>query len=64
MPEIAGDAAHLVDPFDILSIREGFLSVISDEAYRERLISNGFQNAKRFEMKEIVKQYVAIYQSI
>lgn len=64
MPEIAGDAAEFVDPYDILSIREGFVKVINDGDHRERLIRNGFQNAKRFDIHETVKQYVSIYDSM
>jgi len=64
MPEIAGEAAHLVNPLDIDSIRAGFIKVISDQAYRDRLIINGFENKKRFDEKEIAKQYAAIYNEL
>jgi glycosyltransferase involved in cell wall biosynthesis len=61
MPEIAGDAAHLVDPFDNKSIRDGFLKVINDDVYREKLILNGFANQKRFEVAKIASDYFHIY---
>ena len=64
MPEVAGDAAHLVDPFDIGSIRQGIVKVIKDEHYRESLIRNGYQNRKRFDVNKIANQYVEIYQSL
>jgi glycosyltransferase involved in cell wall biosynthesis len=64
MPEIAGNAAHLVDPYDVISIREGFLRVINDSSYRERLIMNGFENRKRFEVTSIAQQYSALYESL
>jgi glycosyltransferase involved in cell wall biosynthesis len=38
MPEVAGDAAHLIDPFSVKSIAEGLYKVAADEAYRQRLI--------------------------
>ena len=44
MPEVAGDAACLVDPFSVNSIRDGFLRVIQDAGYRESLIENGRAN--------------------
>jgi glycosyltransferase involved in cell wall biosynthesis len=62
MPEIAGNAAHLVDPFDVLSIREGFLKVINDSIYRERLILNGFENRNRFDSTTISSKYAALYE--
>jgi glycosyltransferase involved in cell wall biosynthesis len=64
MPEVAGNAAHLVDPFDVVSIREGFLKVINDDSYREKLILNGFENRKRFDAVKIANQYAALYHSL
>ena len=61
MPEVAGNAACLVDPFDINSIRHGIRRVIDDESYRESLIASGFENAKRFHGDEIAKMYLDIY---
>lgn len=64
MPEVAGDAAHLVDPFDVAAIRDGILKVINDDAYRDKLISNGFLNRKRFDVEEIALQYAGIYKTL
>ncbi len=38
MPEVAGDAALLVDPFSVRSIGEGMARMESDREYRESLI--------------------------
>jgi len=64
MPEIAGNAAHLVDPFDINSIRAGIVKVIEDDEYREQLIANGFLNKNRFNAEKIAEQYTAIYRTL
>ena len=64
MPEIAGHAAHFLDPFDIQSIREGFQRIISDDAYRNSLIVNGYENAKRFNTKIIADQFFADYREL
>jgi len=64
MPEIAGNAACLVDPFDIGAIRAGLLKIIDDDEYRELLIENGFKNAQRFTIKALVKEYGKIYTDI
>lgn len=64
MPEIAGDSAYLVDPYDVSSIRAGFLKVICDKDYRSRLLENGLKNKDRFQIGEIVKQYTLIYKTI
>jgi glycosyltransferase involved in cell wall biosynthesis len=61
IPEVAGSAACLVDPFDVASIREGFLRVIQDPAYRAELVERGFANATRYQQRAITSQYEAIY---
>lgn len=64
MTEIAADSAHLVDPFDVQSIKKGVIKIIQDEAYRESLIEKGLENVKRFEIKNIAEQYADIYNAI
>ena len=64
MPEVAGDAAHFVNPFDVNSIWEGILKVIEDDTYRERLIRNGYENRKRFDVQVVARQYADVYRSI
>jgi len=61
MPEVAGDAACVVDSFDVASIRNGFRKVITDQTYRNRLVENGYANAKRFDPEVIANRYLEIY---
>lgn len=64
MPEIAGDAACLVNALDIESIRSGISRVIEDDLYREQLIEAGRVNRKRFDPTHIASQYYALYQDL
>ncbi len=48
MPEVAGDGAELIDPYDIDSICAGMARVLTDKAYASRLAALGYENAKRF----------------
>ena len=64
MPEVAGNAACLVDPLDVDAIRHGVLRVINDESYRRSLVAAGFENVKRFEARVIAAQYAALYQEL
>jgi glycosyltransferase involved in cell wall biosynthesis len=61
MPEVAGQGACLVDPFDFQSIRDGLLRVINDAAYRESLLENGRTNRERFSIYEVAGRYVSLY---
>ncbi len=64
MPEVAGNAACLVNPFDVASIRAGFLRIIQDEAYRTMLVQNGLQNVRRFDPDAIAQRYLDVYQQL
>lgn len=64
MPEVAGDAACLVNPFEVQSIRQGVLKIVSDSNYREQLINHGLLNAQRFQLDVITKQYSDIYREV
>ncbi len=64
MPEIAGAGAHLVDPTDILDIREGTRKLIQDHAYREELVQLGFVNAQKFDREEIARRYLAMFEAM
>jgi len=48
LPEVAGDAAILVDPLDTEAIAQAMLQLSQDEALRQRLIAAGHENVKRF----------------
>jgi glycosyltransferase involved in cell wall biosynthesis len=64
MPEVAKDAACLVDPYDVGEIRAGIERIIHDDRYREQLIANGLENAKRFQPDTIARMYLGIYQEL
>ncbi|MFT3825781.1 MAG: glycosyltransferase family 1 protein [Chitinophagaceae bacterium] len=64
MPEVAGKAACLVDPFNVASIRRGIMQIIKDEAYRKQLIQYGIENARRFDAQVIADSYISLYEQI
>ncbi len=64
MPEVAGNGAILVDPFSINEIRKAILFIVNNPAEREKLITLGFENVKRFNPNIIANQYYEIYQKL
>lgn len=48
IPEVAGDAAIYVDPFNITSISNGMVEICKDESIREKLISNARLQREKF----------------
>ena len=64
MPEVAGKAACLVDPFDVQSIHDGVKRVITDVEYRNGLVRAGLENVGRFRPARIAEQYAEIYREL
>lgn len=56
MPEVAGDAALLVDPFDDASIAEALLKIAENSELRKTLIDKGFERSKDFSWDITAKQ--------
>jgi glycosyltransferase involved in cell wall biosynthesis len=64
MPEVAGDAAVMVNPHEVSEIRKGLEKIMYNDAFRNDLINRGFQNIKRFDPDFIAEQYLNLYQQI
>lgn len=60
LPEIAGDAALLVDPTNVDAIADAMLQVSQDEALRQRLIAAGYENVKRFSWEKAARETLAV----
>lgn len=64
MPEVAGNGACIIDPYNVEEIKNGILKIINDDSYRESIVKNGLENAKRFDVKKIAHQYADLYKEI
>lgn len=64
MPEVAGEGACLVDPFNVDAIRQGIKKVLSETQYQEELVQKGFENVKRYQVANVAQQYYKLYQKI
>ncbi len=59
LPEIAGDAALLVDPLDTVSIAAGIRRILDDQPLRRRLVQAGVTNLQRFSWEKSAGQVLA-----
>lgn len=64
LPEVAGDAALLVDPEDEQAIREGLERLLTDEPFRLAARKRGLRQAARFTWDHCVDQTVRAYQLV
>ena len=61
MAEVAGDAAELVDPYDVDSIRAGLERVTSDTTRRDELRQRGLGRAAQFTWENCARATLAVY---
>ena len=61
LPEVVGDAAESVDPFDVHDIASGIRRVIEDDAWRATLEARGLERAKLFDWHETARHTLEVY---
>jgi len=61
LPEIAGDAALLVDPYSVEAIAEAIYRLDTDAALRQTLREKGLQRARAFSWRRTAEQTLAAY---
>lgn len=64
LPEVAGDAAILIDPYDTEAIAQGLKSLLDDTQSRETYIRKGYERAGLFTWQRSAQQLLKIYQSL
>lgn len=61
LPEVAGDAALLVDPQDEEGLREAMERALGDEALRREMTARGLVRAARFTWEQAARQLLAAF---
>ena len=63
LPEVAGDAALLVDPLDVEAWAEAMRRVLEDQRLRAELIARGLQQARQFSWGQCARQVLTILET-
>jgi glycosyltransferase involved in cell wall biosynthesis len=64
LPEVAGDAAVLVNPYDARAIADGIYRVLTDETLRRDLRKKGIARAGQFSWEQSVRRVHKIYRQV
>jgi glycosyltransferase involved in cell wall biosynthesis len=64
LPEVAGNAALLVNPENVFEIRRALQRVLLDPALRERMKRRGYEQAQRFSWTNSVARILEIYREV
>jgi alpha-1,3-rhamnosyl/mannosyltransferase len=64
LPEVAGDAALCVDPFDAAALRDGLARLVDDTAWRAYAVRRGVARARTHPWSRCVEQTLAVYREV
>jgi glycosyltransferase involved in cell wall biosynthesis len=64
LPEVAGGAALLVDPYDVASIADGIRRAVTDEPLRQDLIARGRVRAREFSWAQAAASTLEVYRQV
>jgi len=64
IPEVASDAAFLINPKSGEELKRAMLTLLDDEHLRDTLITRGLEQAKKFSWMIMAKDTLAVYQQV
>jgi glycosyltransferase involved in cell wall biosynthesis len=64
LPEVAGDAALLVDPYDVSALQTAITQLLTQSSLRATLRAKGLARAQRFSWQHTAQQTLAVYHSV
>jgi len=64
LPEVAGNAALLVNPENVFEIRRAMQKALLDATLRERMKERGYAQAQRFSWTTSVSRILEIYKEV
>lgn len=64
MPEVGGEGALYVNPYNMEDITQAIKKVLQDENLQKKLIERGFNNLKRFSWQRAAEETALVYEKI
>jgi alpha-1,3-rhamnosyl/mannosyltransferase len=64
LPEVAGEAALLVDPLDVQSLAAAMHTVMTDEALKEGMRGKGLVQAGKFSWERTAQETIKVYRRV
>lgn len=64
LPEVAGDAAWMVDPYSVPALTEAMATLAREEAIGEGMVAKGMARARQFTWEACASQTVQVYERV
>ena len=64
LPEVTGEAALMVDPYNISDIARAMKEILIDESLKNKLVEQGLKNAKKFSWEKATREYLELFNEL
>jgi len=64
IPEVAGDAALLFDPYNINEMANAIDKAINDKDLRQKLVRKGFKQIKKYSWENTAKEILGVFEEV
>ncbi len=64
LPEVVGDAAVMINPYEFAEISEAFKLILSSESLRKDLISKGLKRSQEFTWEKTAREYLDVFNKL
>jgi glycosyltransferase involved in cell wall biosynthesis len=64
MPEVAGDAAYLVDPYSTDEITDALYTIVTDDNLKAHLKKKGLERVQQFSWKKSAEEHINVYKEV
>ena len=64
MPEVAGEAAYIIDPYKPEQITEGIHKLLADESLQKEFIAKGLVQAEKFSWVHMAEKVLQLYEEV
>jgi glycosyltransferase involved in cell wall biosynthesis len=64
MPEVVGDAAIMVDPYNVSSISNAIVELLRNDELAEKLRQDGLRRARKFTWEEAARRHLQLFERV
>ncbi len=64
LPEVVGDSAFTIDPYDVNAFAEAMYNLLTDEKLREKMVNKGLKRAHLFNWEKSAEETFKVYNQL
>ena len=64
LPEVVGDAAIMIDPYDVDALAKAMTEILTNDRLREEMVKKGLAQARKFSWERTAEETLKVYQRV